>query len=49
MASTFSGSLIVSWGWKHPPEILKSTKGMTIKFLPDVGTHIEAKNQKNIL
>ena len=50
MASDFSDTLMASggWGWKHPPEISKTTKGMSMKFLPDVGTHIEAQNQKNV-
>ena len=38
MASAFSDSLGVISG---------TTKGMTIKFLPDVGIHKEAGNQKN--
>ena len=46
MASAFSDSLMASGGWKHPPEISKTTKGMSMKFLPDVGTYMEAHNQK---
>ena len=49
MASAFSDSLMASGGgWKHPPEISKTTKGMTMKFIPDGGTYKEAQNQKNI-
>ena len=36
MASAFSDSLMISG----------TTKGMTMKFLPDVGIHTEARNQK---
>ena len=32
-------------GNTHTPEISKTTKGMSMKFLPDVGTHMEAQNQ----
>ena len=32
-----------------PHEISNATKGMTMKFLPLVGTCIEAQNQKDIL
>ena len=46
MASAFSDSLIASGGWKQPPEISKTTKGMILKFLPDIGTHQEALNKK---
>ena len=45
MAFAFSNSLIASF-WKHPHEISKTTKGMTMEFLPVGGTHIEAQNQK---
>ena len=38
MASSFSDSLMAPGRWKHLPEILKTTKGMTMNFLPDVGT-----------
>ena len=48
MASAFSDSLMASGGWKHPPEISKTKKGITMKFLPHVGTHMEAQNQKQI-
>ena len=47
MASAFSDSLMSSGGWKHPPEILKTTEGMIMKFVPDAGTHMEAQNQKS--
>ena len=46
MASAFSDSLMASWGWFHPPEISGTTKGMTMKLLPDVGVYKEARNQK---
>ena len=46
MASAFSDSLMASEGWKHPTEISKTTKGMTMRFLPLVGTHMKAENQK---
>ena len=36
-------------GWFYPPEISGTTKGMTIKFLADVGIYKEARNQKEIL
>ena len=32
-----------------PPEISGTTKGMTMAFLPDVGIHKEAQNQKRNL
>ena len=49
MASAFSDSLMASGGWFHPPpKISGTTKGMTMKFLPDVGIHKEARNQRNI-
>ena len=48
MASAFSDSLMASGGWWfHPPEISGTTKGMTMKFLPDVVGYKEAQNQKN--
>ena len=31
-----------------PPWDLEITKGISMKFLPDVGTHKEAQNQKKI-
>ena len=38
MASAFSDSLMASGGMvTPPPEISGTTKGMTMKFLPDVG------------
>ena len=39
----------LNWGWKHPPEISQNTKGMSMKFLPHVGNHMEAQNQKIVL
>ena len=36
-------------GWYHPPKISGTTKGMTMKFLPDVGIHKEARNQEKNL
>ena len=39
MASAFSDSLMASEGWFSPPEISGTTKGMTMKFLPDVGIY----------
>ena len=51
MASAFSDSLMASGGGggSTPPKISGTTKGMTMKFLPDVGIHKEARNQKNFL
>ena len=46
MASAFSDSLMASWGWKHPPKILDSTKGMTMKCLPDVGIYKRTQGQE---
>ena len=48
MAAAFSDSFNGIWGrWVHPPpKISGTTKGMTMKFLPDVGIHKEARNQK---
>ena len=46
MTSAFSDSLMATWGWKHPLEISKTTKGMTMKFLPDVGIHKEEGSTK---
>ena len=42
-------NLTVNGLWFHPPEISGTTKGMTMKFLPDVGVYKEARNQKNFL
>ena len=39
MASAFSDTLMASGGWFHPPKISETTKGMTMKFLPDVGIY----------
>ena len=50
MASDFSDSLMASGGGvPAPPKISGTTKGMTMKFLPDVGIHKEARNQKKNL
>ena len=49
MASAFSDSLMASGRGVHPPEISGTTKGMTMKFLPDVGVYKEARNQKKFL
>ena len=49
MAPAFSDSLIASRVVGGPPEILATTKGMTMKFLPDVSIHWEARNQKKFL
>ena len=41
MASAFSDSLMASvGGFSTPPKISETTKGMTMKFLPDVGIHV---------
>ena len=48
MESAFFDSLMASGvGWKHPPEISKTTKGMTMKFLTFVGSYMKAQNKKN--
>ena len=50
MASAFSDSLMTSVGGGPPlPKISGTTKGMTMKFLPDVGVYREARNQKKVL
>ena len=50
MTSAFSDSLVASeGGGSTPPEISGNTKGMTMKFLPDVGVYKEARNQKIFL
>ena len=49
MAFPFSDSLMASGGWVGvvpPPKISGTTKGMTMKFLLDVGIYKEARNQK---
>ena len=46
MASAFSDSTMASGGWFDPLEISGTTKGMTMKFLPDVGIYKEARQQK---
>ena len=48
MAYAFSDSLMASGGWFQPPNISGTIKGMTMKFLPDVGIRKEARNQKKI-
>ena len=49
MASAFSDSLMASGGGvPPPPKISGTTKGMTMKFLPDVGIYNEARNKKKI-
>ena len=48
MASAFSDSLMTSGGGSTPHEISGTAKGMTMKFLPDVGVYREARNQKKI-
>ena len=49
IASAFSDSSMASGRLKHPPEISKTAKGMAMKFLPDVGTHMEAQNQEKLI
>ena len=47
MSTAFSDSLMAFGCVETPsPKILKTTKGVTMKFLPDVGIHILALNQK---
>ena len=47
MASASSDSLMASGvGGSIPPEISGTTKGMTMKLLPDVGIHKDALNPK---
>ena len=49
MASAFPDSLIASGrGVEIPPKISGTKIGMIMKFLPDVGIHKEARNQKKI-
>ena len=47
MASALSDSLMASGGWggSTPSEISGTTKGMTMKFLPDVGVYKESRNR----
>ena len=47
MAAAFSDSLMASGeeGVSIPPSISKTTKGMTMKFLPDVVIYKEVRNQ----
>ena len=47
MASSFSDSLMASAGVEAPLKIPKSTKGMTMKFLPDVVIQKEACKVQN--
>ena len=49
MASAFSDSVMATGGVPPNPKISGTTKGMTMKFLPDVGIHKEARNQKKYL
>ena len=46
MESALSDNLMASGGLKHPRKISGTTKGMTMKFLPDVGICKEVQNQK---
>ena len=58
MASASSDSLMASGGWQHsdsliasgdgniPPNISRTSKVMTMKFLPNVGIYQEARDQK---
>ena len=47
MASAFSDNLMASGGVQPiHPKISGTTKGTTMKFLPDVGVHKDAQNQK---
>ena len=48
MASAFSDNLMPSRGWKHPPKISKTTKAITMKFLPRVGNYKKAQNRNFI-
>ena len=48
MESAFSDSLLASGGLVQPPEISGTTKGVTMKFLRDVGIHRETRNQKSL-
>ena len=45
MASAFSDSLMACGGWN----LSGTTKGMTIKFLPNVDIHNETQDQNKIL
>ena len=40
--------LMISSGWEHPPRILRTTKSITMKCLPDVDTHMEHKIKRNV-
>ena len=48
MTSAFSDSLMEGVE-STPPKISGTTKGMTMKFLPDAGIYSEARNKKKIL
>ena len=39
---------MVSGGWKHPPKVSETTKGVILKFLPDFGPSKEAQNKKKL-
>ena len=49
MTFAYYDCLMVSGEWINHPKISKTTKGMIMKFLPEVGTHMEAQSQKNFL
>ena len=49
MSSVFSDSLIASGGWFHSPEIARTIKGITMKFLLDVGIYKEASHEVPLL
>ena len=40
-------SLVASGGGNAPPKISLTTIGMTLTFLPDVGSYKEEQNKKN--
>ena len=50
MVSAFFDSSMASGrvGGSASPKISGTTKGMTMKFLPDVGIHKEARNKKKL-
>ena len=51
LPSVISNSLMASGGGANsiPPEISETAKGVKMNFLPDVGIHKEARNQKKLL
>ena len=49
MASAFSDSLMASGGWKRSLRSQETTKGTTLKCLPDIGKHKWAQNQNKNL